>query len=380
MKQLHYKILGLFLIASCSVFSQKKMVYKNSFEAKEVSFLELDLKNIPLQITTSLDDTIHAVFSMEFENYSENEFKTEIKKLKVNFKKEGKKIILSVKSKTVISERTYSYNSDSGFVINHDFGGEKQKQKTQKRKSKKEIVNLIRAAEITKVGSLMAGIIKQVKNDKKAKIKKASFVLKVPKHLILSIQAEESRIVLEHEETTNLSLNLSDGSFQGRKMINSKIVVKDGSLKIEKVEGGNIKLKNVSKSLIGSATYTYIEAESSKIEIGEIQKNVKIQDFNSEFFLYNFSSDFEQFDLAGEYSKIHFYEPTDDYGMNAVGHDTTFHFGNSTVISQPSKSNKKSKMMDRKPKTKDPSGNINFNIVHSIFYYPTSIKINKEIP
>lgn len=378
MKQLHYNILALFLIVSCSVMSQKKMVYKKSIEAKEISFLELDLKNIPLQISLSLDDTIHAVFSMEFENYSVNEFKTEIKKLKVNFKKESKKILLSIKNKTVISKRSYSYNS--GFVINKDFWDEKQEQKTQKRKSKKEIVSLIRAAEITKVGSLMAGIIKQVKNDKNTKIKKASFILKVPKHLILSIQAEESRIVLEHEETTNLSLNLSDGSFQGRKMINSIIEVKDGSLKIEKVEGGKIKLKNASKSLIGSATNTDIEAESSKIEIGEIEKNVKIQDFNSEFFLYNFSSDFGQFNLAGEYSKIHFYEPKDDYEMNAVGHDTTFHFGKSTVISQPSKSNKKSKMMDRKPKTKDPSGNINFNIVHSIFYYPTSIKINKETP
>jgi hypothetical protein len=356
------------------------MVYKKSFETKGLSSLELDLKNIPLQISPSLDDKIYVNFFMEFENYSEDEMNTEIRKLKVNFNKEAKKITVEVKSKTIISKDQYFYNTDSGFVIKNGFSGKDPELKSKKRKSKKEILNQIKRAQLVEEVSVMSEIIKQVKKDKNSQRRKSSFSIMVPEHLILKVVAEESRIILEHEETTNLLLKMSGGSFQGRKIINSKIDVNEGTLKIEELDGGKMNLKDTSKSLIGKMNETSIEMETSKIEIGEIDRNVKIKDFNSELFLYNFSSEFKTFNFTGEYSKIYFYEPVNDYGMTAFGHNTTFHFDKNTIISKPSKKNKKSKMMDRKPKNKNPSGTINLDIIHSIFYYPTSIIINKQIP
>jgi hypothetical protein len=353
------------------------MVYNNSFETTGVSFLDLDLKNIPLQISASLDDKIHAIFFMEFENYSKDEIKNEVKKIKVNFRKGAKKITLSIRSKTVVSKDQYFYNSDSGFVIKNDFENEKKERKTQERKTQKEILSQIRTSKLAEEVGLMAEIIKQVKKDKNSKRLKTSLILMVPKQLNFKIIAEEAKIILEHNETMNLSLKMTGGSFQGRRMINSRIVINGGTLKIEEVDKSKLYLKNVTESLIGALKDTYIEVETSKIEIGEINKNVKIKDFNSELFFYSFSSNFKEFDFTGEYSKIYFYEPITDYGINAIGHDTTFHFDKTTIISQPSKSNKKSKMMGRKPKTKNPSGIINFDIMHSIFYYPTSVIINK---
>lgn len=380
MKQLQYKILILFLVFTSAVFSQKKTVYKKSFETNGVSFLDLDLKNIPLQISASLDDNIHAFFFMEFENYSKSEIKNELKKIKVDFKKGAKRITLNIKSKTVISKDQYFYNSDSGFVIKNDFENENQQQKNPKRKTKKEILNQIKTSELAEEVGLMAEIIKQVKKDKNSKRLKTSLVLMVPEQLNFKILAKETKIELEHNVTKNLSLKMTGGSFHGGKIINSRIEINGGTLKIEEVDKGKLYLKNVTGSLIGALKDTSIEIETSKIEIGEINKNVKIKDFNSELFLYNYSSNFRTFNFTGEYSKIYFYEPIKDYGINAIGHDTTFHFDKTTVISQPSKSNKKSKMMDRKPKKKNPSGIINFDIIHSIFYYPTSIIINKQTP
>ena len=378
MKQLQYKILTFFLIFTCVSFSQKKTVYKKSYETEGLSSIVLKTKNIPLQILPSLDSKIHINFDMEFNNYTKNEIKNEIKKLKISSKKDTKKIVFSLKSSTLISQ--YSFSSYSGVRIRTNFSSNKKKKSPQERKSKSEIIDQIKINQLTKNVDAMVEIIKQVKNDKKAKRQKAFFVIMIPEHLTLIIDAKETRIVLAHKKTTSLSLKMIDGSFQGKEIINSIIDVNGGSLKIEKINGGKLNLKNATKNLIGELKESNLKIETSKIEIGEVGKNVTIQDFNSELFLYNFLPNFKEFNFTGEYSKIHFYEPTDDYGMTALGHNTTFHFDGNTVISQPSKKNKKSKMMDRQPKKKNPSGNINFDLIHSIFYYPTSIIINKQTP
>jgi hypothetical protein len=54
--------------------------------------------------------------------------------------------------------------------------------------------------------------------------------------------------------------------------------------------------------MIAEVKNTVIDSEFSKIEFGEIGENVKINDFNSTYWLYNFSEDFERFIVLAEYS------------------------------------------------------------------------------
>ena len=376
MKLLSFKIAIMLLFFTSVIFGQKMTIYKNEIEVKKATILKLYVKNIPLKIIESLDNTIYLDFVMKFKNYTKKEMNSYKKKLKIKKTLIGDTLSLTIKSPVEIYRSVFAPSSGFDIVIPNNLWHAFKDKEKNKKKTKEEIINQIFKEELNQE-SMSSVLLKQLKKDKKAKLKTAHFTLRIPKRLKFKIDAIESVIRIEGLNLNGAELNLNKGSIWLNKIINSKINIKDADLKVVEVEGGSINLLNATKNLIGSVKQTSIEAESAKIEIGEIGKNVTIQDFNSELFLYSFSSNFQKFSFIGEYSKIHFYEPIEDYGLSAFGHNTTFHYDKMKIVSQPSKSNKKSKMMDRKPKTKNPSGIINFDIMHSIFYYPTSIIINK---
>lgn len=371
MKQLLYKTLFVVcVIFSTSLFAQKKVLYRGEIEVKKAKTLKLEVKNIPLKIIESLDDKIYFDLSMEFNNHSEKEINSYKKRLKVAKEIVGNTIEVTIQSTRKISpiESKLSH----GFELKiPKIELKNLKAKNRTRKTKNEVVSQIFTKELEE-HSLGVVLLEAMKKDKKAQIREAHFILRVPKHLKFEIEAKESSLSVEGLKMNKATINVSNGNFQGFSMINTKLELKEGVLNLAEFEGGSIKLLNASKTLIGSIKKADIETESSKIEIGEIGENVNIKDFNSKLFLYNFSLDFKEFTLTGEYSKIHFYEPNNDFSITAFGNDTTFYFDEHTVVSQPSKENKRFKMMHRASKNNKPfSGNIKFDIMHSIFYYPT---------
>lgn len=374
MRLLLYKSLILFLTFTSLIFGQKEIVLKKSFNLDSENILKLDLKNVPLTILESNDGKIHVDFSMEFKGFSKDEIKNEVAKVKFNKDNSDNIISLSFKSDTRISNYAFITNSPLSVSFPDPPNGLKNKMSLKKTKS--DVLDEIKLKTTDNIFK------EQIKNDKSAKTQKAHFYISIPKYLMLRIEAHESNIISELDVLKNLILTLDVGLFKGNRLIGSRtsISANNASLKIVQLDVGGLALSNVNKCLIGSIKNADITSELSKIEIGEIQENVKIQDFNSELFLYNFSDNFKTFELNAEYSKVNFYQPENDFSYLAIGNNTVNHFDNITVNMQPNKKGKKVKMVKRKKKGIGKyAGHILFDIVHGVIYsHSETFKPNKK--
>lgn len=375
MKLLLFKISLLFIVSSG--FSQTKTVFNEQLSTENINTIQLDLENIPLIVKESLDDAIHLNFTMKFDNYTQRQIDSVIHK--ISFKKaiKRKQLFIDIKSKNKISKTQYSANISFTIEFAKGWASEENKStsKIPKQKSVTDIVSSIYEKELTPLDE------KEVKKlfveDESAQKQDAVFLLLVPKRLMknLKMNAKNVSISFDNPEMINPEIYMDKSSFRARKITNPNIKINNADFKIEEVMGGKVTLKNTSKVLIGEITETQLTTENSKIEIGELKKNVRITDFNSNIYLYNFSDKFKSFNLNGEYTTLYFFHPKNDFEMECFGHDTTFVHDKVTIVSEPSKTGKKSKMMERKRKNDKPfAGNIKFDIVHTNFYYPTTNK------
>ena len=171
--------------------------------------------------------------------------------------------------------------------------------------------------------------------------------------------------------TNEISMSLKHGFFKGKQLSNerNKFKIEDANFKTESLRGGSYDFINVRQGLIGSIDKVIITSEFSKIEIGEIRKDVLITDFNSEYWLYNWSKNFQQFDLYSQYSKLYYFYPDTDYSLTVVGNNTVNYVGTMKISMQPTKKGEKFLMMDRKAKNNGVfAGAINLDIIDGIIY------------
>ena len=122
----------------------------------------------------------------------------------------------------------------------------------------------------------------------------------------------------------------------------------NGNERIKKIKGGNFSFRNVRVGLFGTIENATLQTEFSKINIGELTKNVQLKDFKSKFFFYNLHNDFESISMLCEYSDIKMYIDQDQkYYMEAVGHNAVLKDGETKIIMQPNKEGKRFKMFTR---------------------------------
>lgn len=391
MKLLFYKSLLLFFAFTGGVLAQKHVVYHKAYSADKNTVLNIDLDKINIAIEESTDGKIHFDYGLEFENYSKKEKQRVIDRIKINTIKDSDIINLKGYSETEVTRVSYSFDL-SHVIIDapYVFKGKNKKKNSTKafKKSKDSILKEIRFYEETSLKKLLerfkfkdeSGKIKKVKT-KDVKIMKSKFLVRIPAFVKLNIKAKESSTFLNFDYQNKLTLDIDGGKFKSKRLYNTNNTFKiiNATALLESVSGKTLDLKNVSKSLLGEVSNISINSESSRIEIGEVQENVSLSDYDSDYFLYGYSNNFKRSDFMGIYSEIHFFEPETDYTLEVFGHDTTFYFDNNTVISQPSKDGKIKKMMDRKLRKDKPfSGKLEFTIIHSNFYYPTELTPNKN--
>ncbi|CAL2062559.1 hypothetical protein [Tenacibaculum sp. 190524A05c] len=376
MKPLLFKISMFFVCFSLN--SQIKTVFYESINASQLNTLELAIKNIPLDVKKSYDDKVRIDFKLEFKNFSEREIDSVINQIELNNRIENKKLILKINSKEEISKRSvYIHeritNKEMQKLMNKIL--KSYTQYNSKKKTKKEIIekhNKFRQ-ELTDYASLEE---KELRN-KKNKLMKSFFTLYLPEKLLnnLNVKAKRCRFDFSDLELKNLDLFVDDSYLNILKLSNSKITCWNGSTFLGEVESSVIIGRSTTSIMIGEIANSNLITEYTKVEIGEIGKYNDIKDFNSKFYFYNYNDKFEKFDFKGEYSTIYFYESDLDYDMSCYGYDTTYFIDKDTIVSQPSKTGKKSKMMERKRKNNKPySGEVNFDIVHTKFYYPKMLK------
>lgn len=386
-------IVLLMLITSITLTAQRHRVIQKEFDVDKNSSIVLNLDNISVAFEESTDGKIHFDYVMEFDGYSKKKMKTMLEEIEVEVMGSKELVSLKAKSKSQIAVETMAFNTPHGISIN-DIGF-KTKKDSIIRKSKDSLLREINLHNRLRLKNNMKYFNERFKMiDENGKLKnitkgsfkllRSEFVIKLPPFVRLTINAKSSNLYFRNDTQNELSIISKDGSIKAKSIANAynKIEVEGAGFEAIELIGGDYTFKNVFTGKIGEVSNAKINSEFSKIEIGEIGKQTKITDFNSEYWFYNWYQDFERFNLYSEYSKIHLFYPKTNHSMKTVGNNTKHIFGKGFEANlQPTRNGEKFTMMTKAARYENaPINEIHFDIIHGIIYtHEDSIKhINKD--
>lgn len=376
-----FKILVLILITSAMGYSQTHRILQKHIDIDKNTSVILNFENIYVAIEESTDSRIHFDYVMEFDGYSKKEIQQKIGEIKTEVNYYDNIVTLNVSSKQQVTFATYEFKGDYGISFEDDLFSFKKDSVIRKSKDSllAQIKNNNKANWSENPLEYVKGKFKKVDKDGNLSniskgnvdIMRSKFVIKIPPFVKLNINARNSGLYFKDYLRNEVSVSLKQGTLKAKAITNPYNLVKvdNANFEAESIVGGSYNFKNVKNGKIGSLQSVKINSEFSKIEVGEIQKQTIITDFNSEYFFYNWSNNFERFNLYSEYSKIHFFYPTQNYSLRVVGNNTKNLFGNSKfeVNMQPTSKGDKQTMMVKEAKTNIKSeGQIFFDIVHGI--------------
>lgn len=382
MKPYIFSILFL-LLTNISVAQTKEVLLKKSFKVDENTILNLDLDNANVHIIESEDDKIHFNYQITFYNYSRRKIDDLLDESLIKTSKTQNQIFLIAKNSKYLG-------IDIRFKPNIDFTNFKNPINDV---YKEYINNFYKAyrdrkfVHITKdsllreidfsIGSDYENYIKKdidnfpqkkpLKTDKKIE---KNFIIQVPKYVQLHIKSIESDINCDYDIETEFKMDSFKGIFKFKRIngVNTQITSSNGILETYSISNGKTDFRDMKKVIIGALTNTEIVTETSKIQIGEIGKNVSINDFNSKLYLYNFSKNFSKFSLKGDYSELNFYNIKDNnFSMDVSGFNTALNMNGVKTTFGISKEEKMTKILQKKRKENIPFlGNIEVELKHGI--------------
>lgn len=364
MKPFIYSILFLFVFNS--TFSQtEEVILRKSFEVNSNTVLNLDLDNVAILFEESTDGKIHFDYTMKFGRYSKRKREIIKKQAKVKVSKKNDLINLTVTNSMFVGINHKTYFTMDSLTSAIKGYMETVKKKKYVYKTKDSLLKEIKYSEGNNLEDFLKKNKKKYQDDTSYKNKKViikEFVIKIPKNVSIRLKALHSNITFNYELTKPLIMNTFKGVFRFKKITAKEniIISSNGIFMAEKVENGRIEFLDMSKVLIGDISNLNIATETSRIQIGEIGKNVNINDFNSKIYLYNFSENFNSFDLKGDYSKLSFYNIMEEnYSLNVYGHNTVLNMNNIKASFGLSKDKKLDKILEKKVKVgKVSNGNI----------------------
>lgn len=373
MKPYIYKIYALLFIITFKGYSQSKEVVLNeSFTADDNTVLSLDLDNVSIILEQSLDNKIHFDYTITFGRYSKRKREIILKQSKVKFLKKNNLVNLNVKNSAFLGINTrymLDFNSDNYLIPFKDYV-KFEKSKKDDYKTKNSILKEIEDSNLTKV---MKKNIKNYQNNESIKDKKViikKFVIKVPKNIKIRIKAIQSDINFNYDITEPLFVNSFKGVFKFKKIIGkeNRIISSNGIFQAEKVMGARLEFLDMRKVVIGDISNVNLVSETSKIQIGEIGKNVIFNDFNSKINLYNYGENFTNFNLIGNYTNLNLYNVKEsNYSMNINGFNTTLNMDDYKTTFGDSKDKILTKILEKKPKENIVSnGNIAIELKNGI--------------
>ncbi|WP_179335256.1 hypothetical protein [Winogradskyella costae] len=382
-----FKLLALMLITSVMLNAQQHKIHTESFTADRNTTAIFNLDNITVALEESTDGKLHVDYIMEFDGYSKTEINTFLEEIKVEVGKFDNHITLSASSKNKISIETYEFKTTDAITVNQSFFESKKDSVSRKsldtlRLEIEQNNHSIQGNSLKYINDRFKKVDKngKVTNFKKGGIKmmRSRFTIKIPPYLKLTVNAKESGLYIRQHLRNELTGTLIGGTLKTKEISNpyNKLKIENATMEALAIDGGDFEFINLKNSKIGSIQNTKITSEFSKLEIGEIQKNVTITDFNSEYYFYNWAKDFKRFNLYSEYSKIHFFYPKLDYSFKVIGNNTKNFIGKYKIEMQPTKKGEKFNMMERKSQGNGEfSGEIFFDIIHGIIYsYDDSFK------
>ncbi|MBU2928516.1 hypothetical protein [Winogradskyella psychrotolerans] len=385
--KVRYKFLALMLITSVMLNAQQHKIYSESFTIDKTTTAIFNLDNMTVALEESTDGKVYVDYIMEFDGYSKKEINSFLDEINVEAGKYDNHITLTASSENKVSIETYEFKTTDAITINQSFFEPKKDSVSRKsldglRLEIEQDNHSVQRNSLKYINDRFKKVDKngKVTNFKKGGVKmmRSRFTIKIPPHLKLTINAKESGLYIRHHLRNELTGTLIGGTMKAKEISNpyNNLKIENATMEALAIDGGDFEFINLKNSKIGSIQNTKITSEFSKFEIGEIQKNVTITDFNSEYYFYNWAKDFKRFNLYSEYSKIHFFYPKLDYSFKVIGNNTKNFIGKYTIEMQPTKKGEKFNMMERKLQGKGEfSGEIFFDIIHGIIYsYNDSIK------
>lgn len=369
MKQLFYKLILFF--ACVPALAQTEVVFNEKYNAEKIGNMDVHINNIPLEIKESKDNNIYIDFKLVFNKYSKHEIDSVKNLIELDYKLLRDKFTLKIGSKEEVLQSRYHYEG-SMFKEKEKELKKYFKEKIKfdfKRKTKNEIIEKYKTKNFF---SKLSSMRKDFMEKKNIKSVEAFFIIRIPEKLTngLKIQAEQCRLRFDSMEMINLELFASGGSLKIPKIKESKITCWDGLTFLGEIDKSIVDV-NHTTLFIGGIKNSNLKSEAARIEIGEVGTYVDIKDYSSWFYLYNFSDKFKSVKFTGEYSKICFYKPENNYDVKAYGHSTVLKYGEIETKMKPNKNGENSLMFEMKGKLDEKyAGKIIFTIQNAKFNIP----------
>ncbi|WP_111683768.1 hypothetical protein [Winogradskyella tangerina] len=372
-----FNYLLLILITSAPALAQRNQILKESIDLDKNSTVKLDIENIYLAIEESTDGKIHFDYALEFDGYSKKAIREKLDGIETDIKKSGSTITLKANSMSQISFQSFALTSEHGLYMEDDLFGKRSD--TVYRKSTDSLLTEIRKNNRSNWAEdplkYLNGKFKKMDKDGNlsairkgnVKIMRSQFVIKIPPFVKLNIESKNSGIYFRNDVQNELVVTSKQGNFKAKALTNTFNFVQMDNVhfEAESLVGGVYELKNVNGGKIGRIKEAKINSEFSKIEIGEVGTKTIINDFNSQYWLYNWTLNFDKALMDTEYSKINIFFPQNmKYQLATFGHNTVhFYLGVTTEIA-PSRENKSTFMMNF-GSSADPN-KIQVNTIHGI--------------
>lgn len=374
MKLSIYKIYALLFIVTFNGYSQtKEVVLKKSFDVNENTVLSLDLDNVVVVFEESLDGKIHFDYSIVFKNNSDELKYKVFKGIDANVFKENNTISLDIKNSMLLGE-LYNLDVDIDTYKSLIMGYYLDKKKNEfLYKSKDSLLKEIGFSLGSSVDDFFKNLKKKHPNKnfgKSSRKFEQKFIIKMPKHLEININALHSKIAFHFNIKKQLNVNSFKTYFKFKKIVakENRIIASNGIFQAEKVTNGRMEFLDMRKVVIGEVSNMSIATETSRIQIGEIVENVDFNDFNSKLYFYNFRDNFKKFNFKGDYSELNFYHITkSNFSMDVFGHNTTLNMNETKTSFGLSKDKKLNKILEKKVKeNKISQGNIAIELKNGI--------------
>jgi len=380
-----YKTFILFLIGSFGLIAQTEKKYQKTFEVDKNTKLMFQTNNIDVTFKIWNKDKVKVDFTIDFKNYSEEEIKKISNEIIVSTRMEssmGEMNYLNIKNASPTSIGKLSYVLKSGEIRVENLLSDKEE--PNKYKSVADIYN-----EIDDSGKGLQDLegfvvfendkvaLKDLKNSSHKEIQsiRSKYEIYIPSFMAIEMMADNANIFFEDTFTNAIRGSFKESTLKANTLHNEKNMFSfmNGSIRIKEISGGRFMFRNISKGLIGKVENAILETEFSKIDIGEITKNVQFTDFKSDFLIYNLGENFESIKMTCEYSDIKMYTIKDQkYYMEAVGNNAVLNDNGTKIIMQPNRDGKKFKMFTRGKDTPETRKNsFKLDLVHgfvSLFY------------
>ncbi|AXG71071.1 hypothetical protein KORDIASMS9_03326 [Kordia sp. SMS9] len=380
-----YNTVILLFISSLGLMAQTQKKFQKTFSVDKTTQLRFETRNIDVTFKIWNKDQVKVDFTIDFKNYSEAEVKKISNEIIVSTREEASMgdmnyLLIQNSSPTTIGRRSYTIKSGEIRVENFfESNSEPNKYKSVAMINKEiEATNngiqdldgfVVFENEKVALKDLESSTHKDIQNIR------SSYVIYVPTYMMIDMMADNANIIFDGTFTNSIRGSFKESILEAATLSNDKNMFSfmNGTIKIKKISGGQFICKNVTNSLIGELENASLETEFSKIDIGEVKKNVAFRDFKSKFFFYNLAANFETINMLCEYSDIKMYADKDQkYYMEAYGNNAVLNDGGTKIIVQPSRDGKKSKMFTRGKDDEETRKNtFKLDIVHgfvTLFY------------